>query len=305
MARRVEFESLGATLRGRLYLPRGDGRRPPVVIMAHGYSATAEGMVADRYAETFREAGLAVLLYDHRGFGHSGGEPRQRIDRWWQALGFRDAIEHVGRLEGVDSTRLALWGDSLSGGCVVLVAALDPRVRAVVTQVPAFGDAPPPPDADGALFAAMAAVYAGDGLAAPREVEGPLRVVSADQRARPSALTPLTAYRWFMRYGRSHATAWQNQVTIAGRGEAEPYHAALGAAHLRVPSLFVIARHDEMPGSCSQVALGTYRSVPAPKELLEVDGGHFGLLYHPGEQFDLASRAERDFLVRSLFEDGR
>jgi len=30
-------------------------------------------MVADKYAEAFSCAGLAVLLYDHRNFGRSGG----------------------------------------------------------------------------------------------------------------------------------------------------------------------------------------------------------------------------------------
>jgi hypothetical protein len=38
--------------------------------MAHGFSATRH-MTADKYAEVFHAAGLAVLLYDHRGFGDS------------------------------------------------------------------------------------------------------------------------------------------------------------------------------------------------------------------------------------------
>jgi uncharacterized protein len=74
----------------------------------------------------------------------------------------------------------------------------------------------------------------------------------------------------------------------------------LCATRLRVPSLFVIATDDEMPGASSAVSRLAFDLVPGPKELLEVDGGHFGLLYHPGALFDLASRAERDFLVRHL-----
>jgi alpha-beta hydrolase superfamily lysophospholipase len=74
----VEFASHGAVLRGRLY--RRASRRPQAcVVMAHGTSATI-GMVADRYAEAFHDAGLAVLLYDHHGFGASGGEPRLEIN---------------------------------------------------------------------------------------------------------------------------------------------------------------------------------------------------------------------------------
>ena len=68
--RMVEFLSDGAVLRGRLYLP--DRRPAPVVVMAHGFSATIP-MVMDRYAECFHEHGLAVLAFDHRGTAGGDG----------------------------------------------------------------------------------------------------------------------------------------------------------------------------------------------------------------------------------------
>ncbi len=68
MIKDVEFPSEGATLRGLLFLPELQTKRPPIVIMAHGTSATVT-MVADKYAQSFSRAGLAVLLYDHRNFG--------------------------------------------------------------------------------------------------------------------------------------------------------------------------------------------------------------------------------------------
>ncbi len=50
----VEFESEGATLRGFVY-EAATGEPPfPLVVMAHGTSATIP-MVADRYAEAFAE----------------------------------------------------------------------------------------------------------------------------------------------------------------------------------------------------------------------------------------------------------
>jgi len=301
MEHRVEFSSQGATLRGLLYLPGAAARRPPIVVMAHGFSATTDGMVADRYAVAFCDAGLAVLLYDHRGFGGSGGEPRQRIDRWLQAIGYRDAIDFVTTLDEVDASRLALWGDSMSGGCVLVAAAFEPRVRAVVTQVPACGDAPPPPDPADAVVETMAGVYASRRLRpASGPVEGPMPVVAADQLATPSALTPLTAFRWFMEYGGRYGTGWQNWVTAVTRDRSEPYQPVLCAARVRAAALFVIATDDEMPGASSDVSRLAFDLLPGPKELLEVDGGHFGLLYHPGALFDLASRAERDFLIRHL-----
>lgn len=75
MFERVEFESQGARLRGRLCRPRPS---PPVVVMAHGFSATIT-MTTERYADVFQRAGLAVLLYDHRNHGVSGGDPRHEI----------------------------------------------------------------------------------------------------------------------------------------------------------------------------------------------------------------------------------
>ena len=67
-----------------------------------------------------------------------------------------------------------------------------------------------------------------------------------------------------------------------------------------VPAHFAIGPDDEMPGASPAVARTAYERLAGPKELLEIEGGHFGLLYHPGAVFDRVSRAQRDFLVRHL-----
>ena len=120
--RSVEFSSDGATLRGRLYLPE---RLPaPVVVMAHGFSATIP-MAMDRYAEVFRERGLAVFAYDHPGHGTSDGEPRGEINYWVQARGYIEAIGAAAALPEIDKTRIAVWSDSLSAQVALGVAALE------------------------------------------------------------------------------------------------------------------------------------------------------------------------------------
>jgi dipeptidyl aminopeptidase/acylaminoacyl peptidase len=126
----VEFPSQGATLRGRLYIPsatlRGRLYIPskskinPIVIMAHGFSATINGMTANRYAETFNKAGIAVLLYDHRNFGISDGEPRQEINMWVQARGYIDAINFVSTLPEINTEQIGIWGCSLSSGEILI-----------------------------------------------------------------------------------------------------------------------------------------------------------------------------------------
>ena len=107
MIEKVEFPSEGATLRGLLFLPESQTKRPPVVFMAHGTSATMY-MAVDKYAEAFCRAGLAVLLYDHRNFGRIDGEPRQEINPWIQCRGYRDALKFVESLDRVAPERIAL-----------------------------------------------------------------------------------------------------------------------------------------------------------------------------------------------------
>jgi pimeloyl-ACP methyl ester carboxylesterase len=296
----VEFPSEGTTLRGRLYLLPNATKPQPIVIMAHGFSATINGMVAEKYAEVFYQAYFAVLLYDHRNFGISDGEPRQQINQWVQARGYRDAINFVTTLPEIDACRIAIWGDSLSGAAAIVAGAVDPRVKAIVAQVPACGDEPPPPDPDGLLFTSLRETFLnGDVSGTPPTTTGPLPVVSFDQRSIPSLLTPLTAFRWFMEYGGRYGTMWENSATYVAPATPAPFHPGLCAPHVKA-FLMIIAKEDEMPGANSHIARTVFDAAPQPKELVEIDGGHFGLLHYPSPLFDKASNVQQEFLMRYL-----
>ncbi len=295
----VEFPSEGATLRGRLYRPQQAGRAP-VVVMAHGITATIT-MVADRYADVFHDAGFAVLLYDHRNFGSSGGEPRLEINPWVQARGYRAALGFIESIPDVDHDRIALWGDSYSGPEAMIVGAIDDRPAAVVVQVPAIGAEPPPPDPDGSLFAAVVdALDHGDLSGGPEHTTGPLPVVSPDQGSMASLLKPIQAYRWFTDYGGRPGSKWENRTTRVLPPTPCPFHAGIAAPHLRAPLLMMVAPDDEMVGANPEIARAAFEEVPAPKTLVEIEGGHFGLLYEPSPEFDHATRTQRDFLLRWL-----
>src|SRR3979490_1736558 len=91
----VEFTAEGGvTLRGWLFVPEGPGRHPAST-MAHGYAGVRDHGL-ERFARAFAEDGFVVLLHDHRGFGASGGEPRQDVDPWRQIADRRRAASFFG-----------------------------------------------------------------------------------------------------------------------------------------------------------------------------------------------------------------
>lgn len=295
----VEFPSEGAALRGRFYRP---AQAPPwpAVVMTHGTTATIT-MCLDRYAEVFCRAGLAVLLYDHRNFGRSGGEPRQLINPWLQARGYRDAMTYLLTRADVLGERIAAWGDSYSGMIALAVGALDPRYAAVAAQCPACGIDIPGLAADERHFQAMRAIFDGGDIAGtPETTTGPLPVVSADQAGTPSLLKPIQAYRWFIDYGGRHGTLWENRVTRVIPPTAVPFSAYLAAPFIRGPALVMAGRDDEMVHCNPEVTSAVFGLLRCRKQWADIDGGHFGLLYHPGEIFEQASAVQCAFLAGAL-----
>jgi dienelactone hydrolase len=131
----ITFHSGDDWCAGWLYRPEGFEGPRPLMVMAHGFSATKE-LRLPAYAERFCAAGIGVLLFDYRHFGASGGEPRQLLDISRQHADFRRALAYARDLDWVDPERVGLFGSSFAGGHVLAVGAADGRVAAIVSQCP-------------------------------------------------------------------------------------------------------------------------------------------------------------------------
>ena len=132
--RDIAFKSDGVTLRGWVRLPTGAGPYP-LVILAHGMGGLKEWEIP-AFADAFTAAGIAALTFDYRNFGDSDGTPREEVDHCGQVEDFRNAITFATTLPEIDPARIGLWGTSLGGRNVLAVAALDHRVKCVLSQVP-------------------------------------------------------------------------------------------------------------------------------------------------------------------------
>lgn len=131
----LTFPSGGTICSAWLYRPAAADGDVPCVVMSHGFSLTRfDGL--EPYAEALAAAGAAVLVFDHRHLGGSGGSPRQRFRIHEQAEDVRNAVATARELPGVDPDRIVLWGFSFSGGTAVNVAAADPRIAGLLLLCP-------------------------------------------------------------------------------------------------------------------------------------------------------------------------
>jgi len=258
-------------------------------------------MVIDRYAEAFATAGFGVLLYDHRNFGASDGEPRHQINPWVQARGYRDAVSYLLSRRDISRNLIAIWGFSYSGMQTLVLGALDKRVRAVIAQCPVCGSQKPRTEPSDALVKSMLATLDhGDVSPTTETTTGPLPVVSFDQIGSPSLLKGVQAFRWFIEYGGRHGSNWENSVTRVTPPTPVPFSPYLSAPFIRADLLMMVGKGDEMTHCNAQVARATFDLVPGNKEYVEIEGGHLGAMYYPSEHFERATQIQVDFLQRHL-----
>uniref|UniRef100_A0A0G4GRU0 Uncharacterized protein n=1 Tax=Chromera velia CCMP2878 TaxID=1169474 RepID=A0A0G4GRU0_9ALVE len=100
--------------------------KPPIVVTSGGLGTQIQGFM-ERSSERLVKGGMAVLAFDYRNFGGSDGEPRHLVDPelqledWMDAVAFARSSEEVGGV--ADTSKLILYGTSLSGAHVLAVAA--------------------------------------------------------------------------------------------------------------------------------------------------------------------------------------
>jgi fermentation-respiration switch protein FrsA (DUF1100 family) len=288
----VTFISGGVPCAAWLYRPDSAQERAPLIVMAHGFSATRECRL-DAYAERFAAAGLGVLLFDYRYFGASGGEPRQLLDIRAQHADYRAAIAFARSLPWVDPARIALFGSSFSGGHALAVAAGDPRLAAVAIQGPFTDGLATLPTLGWRNVARATAAGLRDQLGAllgrpPQLVPavaapGEFAVMATvDAKAGFEAIVPPDSL-------------WRNEIAARVLLRVATYRPGLAAARLKMPLLACVCDRDSLCPAERTVRLVSR----APRaEVRRYPIGHFDI--YTGEPFERAVREQTEFYLRVL-----
>lgn len=123
----------GITLRGDLYLPKDRAGRLPALVVGGPFGAVKE-QSSGLYAQTMAERGFVTLAFDASFTGESGGEPRNVASPDINTEDFMAAVDFLGLHEAVDRERIGIIGICGWGGMALSAAAVDKRVKAVVTS---------------------------------------------------------------------------------------------------------------------------------------------------------------------------
>lgn len=229
VAEDVTFANAGAgiTLAGTLTMPEGDGPFPAVVLLTgSGAQDRDETILGHKpfavWADALTRRGVAVLRYDDRGVGGSGGGSNDDTTADF-ATDARAAMDHLRTRPEIDADRIGLMGHS-EGGATAQIAVLNGAPAAFVVMIagPAVSGAELLPEqvariatASGASPEQVAEARRGqtgimaalvrnkdDGPAAAREVEAILTAAGAPEGPRRQSVAMLSSgwFRYFAAY---------------------------------------------------------------------------------------------------------
>lgn len=284
------FQSHGDTCRGTLLKPDISGPAP-IIIMAHGFAAERSFQLP-AIASFFAEQGFAVYYFDYRCFGDSDGEPRHWVDPKRHQQDWRSAIDHAAKLEGVDPSRIVLWGSSFSGGHVLQLASEDLPIAAVMAQVPHINGLATARNIPLTNLLRMTGAGIADviGSAVGRPHYSPVV-------GRPGDYATMTSEEcwdgWFSIV--PEHSQWQNKVLSRVFLKLPFFSPSRRAARIRIPTLIIAGEHDSItPAAAAQnmannIAQGEYHQLPC---------NHFQV--YTGAFLDQILAIQLDFLNRQL-----
>ena len=210
---------------------------------------------------------------------------------------YRSALTCLSLLPEVDADRLGVWGTSFSGGHVLHVAAYDPRVKVVVSQVGAM-------DVNEIMHAT-----------ATPELIATLQQMTVQERIRrateggevyiPNTLSPgqsfafqpdPESYEFAHKAQATVAPSWRDEVTMSSLDAVLDYAPARSIDLIAPrPLLMFLAKSD--PIAPPETIRAAFARAGGPKRLVEVEGTHYSVYL---EAADATSRAAVEWFTEYL-----
>lgn len=297
----IEFLSEGTRIKGWYYAPEGEGPHPAVAL-AGGWCYVRE-LVMPYYAEAFAAKGIGALVFDYRNLGVSDGEPRQHLDPWMQIRDYQNALSYLETRSDVDADRLGAWGISYSGGHVIVLAATDPRVKSIVSQIPVVDGYRNMRRVHGTMgYRKLWATILEDRAIRYRDPSARLMIPHATPEPEKDLSTwpfPET-YHTFKALKETEAPLYQNSSTVESVDLLLNYDIIPFARRVYdTPTLMIVAEGDDL--TLWDLEIGAYNELPTAKKRLHVlpHTTHM-TLYSDRSKLEVAAREASAWFAETL-----
>lgn len=132
--RKVTFHNrYGITLAADLYEPKNVSGKLPAIAVCGPFGAVKE-QAAGLYAQMMAERGFLAIAFDPSFTGESGGTPRYVASPDINTEDFQAAVDFLSVQEQVDAEKIGIIGICGWGGMALNAAAIDTRIKAVVSS---------------------------------------------------------------------------------------------------------------------------------------------------------------------------
>ena len=123
----------GIMLAADMYIPKNAGGKLAAIAVSGPFGAVKE-QSSGLYAQTLAERGFLTIAFDPSYTGESGGQPRYVASPDINTEDFCAAVDFLSTLDDVDSERIGILGICGWGGMALNAAAMDTRIKAMVTS---------------------------------------------------------------------------------------------------------------------------------------------------------------------------
>jgi len=123
----------GITLVADMYIPKNVEGKLAAIAVSGPFGAVKE-QSSGLYAQTLAERGFLTIAFDPSYTGESGGQPRYVASPDINTEDFSAAVDFLSTRDDVDPERIGILGICGWGGMALNAAAMDTRIKAMVTS---------------------------------------------------------------------------------------------------------------------------------------------------------------------------
>ncbi|MGH3912497.1 MAG: alpha/beta hydrolase [Pseudonocardiaceae bacterium] len=267
---RVVFDGEGESLVGNLYRPATPETRAVPAVVVTGSWCTVKEQMAGRYARGLAERGYVSLAFDFRGYGESGGQPRDLESPDAKIRDIQDAVTYLGTTPGADPDRIGALGICAGAGYTAGGVAADDRVQSLALVAPWLHDR-----------ALVEAVYGGSDGVHERitagqeallryrqtgEVDYVPAVSTTDQRA-----AMYGPFDYYLDQNRGAIPAWGNRFAVMAWSQWLEFDPIEFAPGITVPTVMVHSEDGAIPDGARRF----HADLGAPGQLHWITGSQF------------------------------